>query len=314
VKCEERMVDYYVPVSHSVARDYRYVPSNAYREDHHGGYVFQQTSTTTEDRPLNLSLNPDRNSGSSTTSIICNPETMHVPPPGFLSVDGELGNVFIVSDLDCAIAKEEVVEAVDHQEEVYDALQHMKVEEEDNDDESSISDSEEYSEYDNEVSRNLFLKSKFNDLSNKVAKIRDLIQTQARNEKSKIVVVPIKTEAETEVEIRSEGELEHGEVLVPGIKRSRNHSWPQMTAISSNQRKKEQNKLASKRFRERKKMELTQARMDITELEVRNCLLTSKANSIQAEADNLRKILLDLQLIKVVELPSGHSTIVKIEK
>jgi len=61
-------------------------------------------------------------------------------------------------------------------------------------------------------------------------------------------------------------------------------------------------------------MELTQARMDITELEVRNCLLTSKANSIQAEADNLRKILLDLQLIKVVELPSGHSTIVKIEK
>ena len=76
------------------------------------------------------------------------------------------------------------------------------------------------------------------------------------------------------------------------------------------QRKKEQNKLASKRFRERKKLEMERAKTEIAELEVRNDLLRKKESCMLAEIENLKKVLLELNLIKIVQLPTGVTTIV----
>ena len=281
------------------------------------------------------------------TTTILQPN-LHHP---FASLDGEpgeLGGLVIVSDLDCAIGKEEVVEAVDYNEvcvkeeecvgdSCIDTLPpqplemgQVKVEVDEKNQPLAgtnrveqhlvLVEEEEDEEYACELRRNRILTMKFNNLNAKVAKIRALIQARAKSEASEVLLVA-KTDTEAEVEIRSEGEHETELAAVPAAaKRSRNHSWPQMTTssaaacASSAQRKKEQNKLASKRFRERKKMELAQAQMDITELEVRNSLLATKANSMQAEADNLKKILLDLKLIQVVEDPSaGYSSIVKVE-
>ena len=96
----------------------------------------------------------------------------------------------------------------------------------------------------------------------------------------------------------------------PATKRSRYNSWPQMSTMTSSQRKKEQNKLASKRFRERKKLEMERAKTEIAELEVRNDLLRKKESCMQAEIENLKKVLLELNLIKIVQLPTGVTTIV----
>eukprot|EP00088_Acartia_fossae_P003762 TRINITY_DN11605_c0_g1_i1.p1 TRINITY_DN11605_c0_g1~~TRINITY_DN11605_c0_g1_i1.p1 ORF type:complete len:469 (+),score=141.21 TRINITY_DN11605_c0_g1_i1:130-1536(+) len=96
----------------------------------------------------------------------------------------------------------------------------------------------------------------------------------------------------------------------PATKRSRYNSWPQMSTMTSSQRKKEQNKLASKRFRERKKLEMERAKTEIAELEVRNDLLRKKETCMQAEIENLKKVLLELNLIKIVQLPTGMTTIV----
>ena len=115
-----------------------------------------------------------------------------------------------------------------------------------------------------------------------------------------------------ELEIKSEGELDSADFL-PGaraMKRSRNQSWPQM--LDSNARKKEQNKMASKRFRERKKQELEKARLEIQALETRNQLLRHQADRMQQEADNLKQVLLRLKLIKIMEYASGSSTIHRI--
>jgi len=93
-------------------------------------------------------------------------------------------------------------------------------------------------------------------------------------------------------------------------KRLRYHSWPQMATMTSSQRKKEQNKLASKRFRERKKQQIEQARIEIMELEVRNDLLKKKEAYMKSERENLRCILLEQNLIKIVKLPDGQTTVV----
>ena len=117
---------------------------------------------------------------------------------------------------------------------------------------------------------------------------------------------------ESELEIKSEGELDCAE-LMPGVramKRSRNQSWPQM--LDSNARKKEQNKMASKRFRERKKQELEKAKLEIQGLEARNELLHHQADRLQREADSLKQILVRLKLIRIVEYASGNSTIQRI--
>jgi len=218
----------------------------------------------------------------------------------------ELGQVFIVSDLDCAIAQEEVVEAVDISPVVIGPIK----------DEalacaSSVSNFE-AEELDRETTRNAFLKSKLLQLSEKVDKMREILDSEIEKQKNNIAAAVILVpKNETETEIKSEYEFESGGMLTNPQKRSRNHSWPQMSTITSNQRKKEQNKLASKRFRERKKLELAQARQDISDLEVRNDLLRAKADSMQTEADNLKKNLLELKLIKIVDLPSGQSSLVK---
>jgi hypothetical protein len=127
---------------------------------------------------------------------------------------------------------------------------------------------------------------------------------------SRMSMVTVK--AESELEIKSESELETAE-LAPGIraiKRSRNQSWPQM--LDSNARKKEQNKMASKRFRERKKQELEKAKVEIQELEARNDLLRHQADKMQQEADNLKQVLVRLKLIRIMEYASGNSTIQRI--
>ena len=92
-------------------------------------------------------------------------------------------------------------------------------------------------------------------------------------------------------------------------KRLRYHSWPQMATMTSSQRKKEQNKLASKRFRERKKQQIEQARIEIMELEVRNDLLKKKETIMKSEREKLRSILLEQNLIKIVKLPDGQTTV-----
>jgi len=70
--------------------------------------------------------------------------------------------------------------------------------------------------------------------------------------------------------------------------------------------------MASKRFRERKKQELLRAKQEIVELEGRNSQLKIKVEAMQTEADAFKKILLRLKLIRIVDLPSGQSTIVRI--
>ena len=97
---------------------------------------------------------------------------------------------------------------------------------------------------------------------------------------------------------------------VASAKRLRYHSWPQMATMTSSQRKKEQNKLASKRFRERKKHQMEQARVEITELEVRNDLLRKKEEYMRSELENLRRVLLERNLIKIVQLPDGQTQVI----
>lgn len=279
------MVDYYTPAPHPTSANYYYALPG-YRDE---SFIFQPPP---DDSPLNLCLNQDRSpapAASMAVGLVAAPE----PPVG------ELGNMFIVSDLECAIAQEEIVEAEVKQEEPEESGEEDLDEEQDEEEELA-----------QEYSRNIALKSKYEELSTKVAKIREILDMEARKERTETVFTP---NMETEVEVKSEGELDYGEVsTVPPLKRCRNHSWPQMSTINSNQRKKEQNKMASKRFRERKKMELARAKSDISELEARNSRLRSRVDSMQYKADNLKKILLQLRLIKIVDLPSGQSTIVKI--
>jgi len=239
--------------------------------------------------PLNLSLRDTERTF--LTSVVTSQENgfqSHVT-----SSVGELGNVLIVSDLNCDIAQEEVVVETVCEEIQDDAVT--------DDTENTPVDPEE--EYAAAIARNAFLRSAHERLSEKVAKMRQLLDSAAKRQKLR---------PETETEVRSESDLESSDqTIAHAFKRSRNNSWPQMSTITSNQRKKEQNKLASKRFRERKKLELARAQRDIEELEARNTLLRCKADSMQTEADNLKKILLELCLIKVVDLPTGQSTIVK---
>ena len=287
------MVDYYAPVSQSLASRFYYaVPVG----DERPSYLLQSSS---EDYPLNLSLNPERSSLYSPPAPVPTAIQVHDAAP---PCQGELGNVFIVSDLDYAIAQEEIVEAV----EVYEDEDVLFTSEPD-----SEEDEGEAEELKRESLRNLKLKSEFESLSSKVAKIRELLDSEARKERIETVVVIPKTEIEAEIEIKSEGELENIESSSIGIKRSRNLSWPQMSTITSNQRKKEQNKMASKRFRERKKMELNRAKQDILELESKNVLLRRKMTSMTEESEHIKKVLLQLRLIKITDLPSGKTSIIK---
>jgi len=207
-----------------------------------------------------------------------------------MPVQTQFGNLVIVSDLQ--VAKEEVVEAVSNSEDT---------------DEYSLLLQEHDEQLATQKSRNIVLKSKHDELVQKIAKIRSILNSEARRERSDAAGKA----DEVEVEVKSEGEMDTGDTL-PALKRSRNHSWPQMATISSNQRKKEQNKLASKRFRERKKLELAKATGDISALESRNTLLKQKVAEMESEANQIKKILVKLNLIKVIDLPTGQSTIVKI--
>jgi len=207
-----------------------------------------------------------------------------------MPVQTQFGNLVIASDLQ--VAKEEVVEAVSNSEDP---------------DEYSLLLQEHDEQLATQKSRNIVLKSKHDELVQKIAKIRSILNSEARRERSDAAGKA----DEVEVEVKSEGEMDTGDTL-PALKRSRNHSWPQMATISSNQRKKEQNKLASKRFRERKKLELAKATGDISALESRNTLLKQKVAEMESEANQIKKILVKLNLIKVIDLPTGQSTIVKI--
>jgi len=188
-----------------------------------------------------------------------------------------------------------------------------------------------------EESRNTILKTKYNNLLEQVERLREYLDNEAKKERSgrmqssdntpqvKIVqtsqiTIPYSdsgmefsnmtknlSSSSSEFDIKSEGD--ETESAQPATKRSRYNSWPQMSTLSSSQRKKEQNKLASKRFRERKKQEMERAKTEIMELEVRNDLLRKQETCILSEIDNVKKFLLDVNLIKVVHLPSGHTKI-----
>jgi len=277
------MVDYFTSVSYNPAKRYdTFTPG--YRDDS-GCYTVHQTVV---DSPLDLRLrSPERVEPETSQQTDC--LSQNALPAG-----GELGNVLIVSDLDCDIAQEEVIEtAVEYCGDLVEDTTDSNIEE------STFDPEEEFAAV---SARNAFLQTTCDKLSAKVAKIRQLLDTAVQRQKKDV-------EHEPEGEARSDSELQGPDQV--HNKRSRNNSWPQMSTITSNQRKKEQNKLASKRFRERKKMELAQARQDISELELRNNMLRSKAESMQTEAENLKKILLELRLIRVVDLPTGQSTIVK---
>lgn len=302
-----------------------------------------------QDLPLNLSLNnsssptaqagpawdsvPVESAGSTSSSLSGEIESLPAGSRDFSTMP-ELGSLFIVpvSDLGAHIAQEEIVES----EVMADG------EENDTDEEDSSSSSQEEEEeeddilqhaFNHETSRNTHLRAKVTDLTKKITRIRAMLEAAAQTEKNtgttdqQAVICPppqssahsvssrvsvFTVTAESDLEIKSEGELDSAE-MVPGLramKRSRNQSWPQM--LDSNARKKEQNKMASKRFRERKKQELEKARQEILELEAKNELLRHKADKMQREADCLKEILVRLKLIRIVEYASGNSTIQRI--
>ena len=115
---------------------------------------------------------------------------------------------------------------------------------------------------------------------------------------------------ETSSSINTTHEDQDESPAATSAKRLRYHSWPQMATMTSSQRKKEQNKLASKRFRERKKQQMEQARMEIAELEVRNDLLRKKEEYMRSELENLRRVLLERNLIKIVQMPDGQTQVI----
>jgi len=256
-------------------------------------------TVSTDDLPLNLSLRSERvvhyESAQYVEEVVTQPP---VEPDSFVGQPsvGDLGNVVILSDLDCAVAQEEIVIA---EEDVYTA-------EEEADDSVDLGHAEIL--LTQEMARNNLLKAKEESLCKQIAAVRQLLTVEAQKEKD------AGGYPEPDIEVKSEGESEGADrpTEVSASKRSRNHSWPQMTATTSNQRKKEQNKMASKRFRERKKQELLRAKQEIVELEGRNSQLKIKVEAMQTEADAFKKILLRLKLIRIVDLPTGQSTIVRI--
>jgi len=181
-----------------------------------------------------------------------------------------------------------------------------------------------------EESRNTILKTKYNSLLEQVKRLREYLDNEAKKERSvrmgDIENKQQQTPSETTTRIcpvsslpkvsshlsscssdfdnKSEGDVSESNQSSEN-KRSRYNSWPQMSTLSSSQRKKEQNKLASKRFRERKKQEMERAQTEIMELEVRNSLLRKQETCILSEIENLKKYMLDQNLIKIVDLPSG---------
>jgi len=181
-----------------------------------------------------------------------------------------------------------------------------------------------------EESRNTILKTKYNSLLEQVKRLREYLDNEAKKERSlqmgDIENKKQQTSSETTTRIcpvsslpkvsshlsssssdfdnKSEGDVSESNQSSEN-KRSRYNSWPQMSTLSSSQRKKEQNKLASKRFRERKKQEMERAQTEIMELEVRNSLLRKQETCILSEIENLKKYMLDQNLIKIVDLPSG---------
>lgn len=117
-------------------------------------------------------------------------------------------------------------------------------------------------------------------------------------------------ETASSINTTREDQDESPAAAVASAKRLRYHSWPQMATMTSSQRKKEQNKLASKRFRERKKQQMEHARIEIAELEVRNDLLRKKEEYMRSELENLRRVLLERNLIKIVQLPDGQTQVI----
>eukprot|EP00088_Acartia_fossae_P047429 TRINITY_DN51410_c0_g1_i1.p1 TRINITY_DN51410_c0_g1~~TRINITY_DN51410_c0_g1_i1.p1 ORF type:complete len:276 (+),score=43.65 TRINITY_DN51410_c0_g1_i1:8-835(+) len=246
-----------------------------------------------DERPLNLCLRSEQPSTSQAGHLFSSEPC----PVDVVQQD----NLVIVSDLDCAIAQEEVVEAVEDAQ--------LAESESDGEEEVELVKAEEA--LTQEYSKNIQLKTEHDKLSRQIAKIREILDREVRRERTENQPECV----DHEVEVKSEGEMDTGSEMTPAIrfpatKRSRNHSWPQMSAI--NQRKKEQNKMASKRFRERKKLELARAQQSITELESKNNMLRTRVDSMQSKADILKKILQKLQLIKIYDLPTGQSTIVKV--
>jgi len=185
-----------------------------------------------------------------------------------------------------------------------------------------------------EESRNTILKTKYNSLLEQVERLREYLDNEAKKERSVrmgyLENMEQRTSSETTIrncsvsslpkassylsscssdfDNKSEGDVSESNQSSES-KRSRYNSWPQMSTLSSSQRKKEQNKLASKRFRERKKQEMERAQTEIVELEVRNSLLRKQETCILSEIENLKKYMLDQNLIKIVDLPSGLTNI-----
>jgi len=283
-----------VDLCHPMTQFYTLPPG--YRDENEPAHT-----ASTDDLPLNLSLRSEREvhyeSAQYVEEVVTQPfvgEESFIAQPS----DGDLGNVVILSDLDCAVAQEEVVIA---EEDVYTAEEG---------DEAADSVDLGHAEIllTQETARNTLLKAKEESLYKQIAAVRQLLTAEAQKEKD------AGGYPEPDLDVKSEGESEGADrpTDVSASKRSRNHSWPQMTATTSNQRKKEQNKMASKRFRERKKQELLRAKQEIVELEGRNSQLKIKVEAMQSEADAFKKILLRLKLIRIVDLPTGQSTIVKI--
>lgn len=155
-------------------------------------------------------------------------------------------------------------------------------------------------EYEQLEEKNKKLKEQLDSITQEIAYTRNMIELSVAATKQQMMI------KQEQMETRSEC------VAAPLLsdftptKRPRNNSWPQtnnsnMAGLAGHERKKEQNKLASKRFRERKKQQMEQAKEHEKLLKFQNKKLKGKVteieNNIQAMKILLQKNNVDINNI-----------------
>lgn len=148
-------------------------------------------------------------------------------------------------------------------------------------------------EYDKLMTKNKKLKEQLNNLTETVAYTRNMID---------LSVAATKQQLKNEMDLQQQSDTQSECSAAPlmsdftPVKRPRNNSWPQ-TRVLSNEKKKEQNKLASKRFRERKKQQIEQVRDEEKLLEIRNKNLKDKQREMETNIFALKHLLTKKKLI-----------------
>jgi len=148
-------------------------------------------------------------------------------------------------------------------------------------------------EYEQLMTKNRKLKEQLTNLTQQVAYTRNMID---------LSVAATKQQLKMEMDLQHQGDSFSECASAPQmsdftpVKRPRNNSWPQ-TRVVSNEKKKEQNKLASKRFRERKKQQMEQVKEEEGLLELRNKELKDKQREMETTILSLKHLLAKRKLI-----------------